>query len=698
MSGTCEYIPQTNKKQSHRQILDDNKIDIIRLGGIAIIAILVAWLELVPNPWLSNIIIITTVLFGGYPIFKESLFALRKGRINMELSMVIAIFASLLIFQWLPAIVITFFALMSELIEEYIVHKGRRNIQMLYDRAPKKALLLTRGGDKGKQPTNITDLSAIREIPVDEVQVGDIVFVREGDSIPVDGSVIRGSSTVNQSTITGESIPVEKNVGDFVYAGTINLNNKMEVLCEKASTETAYAKIVRLVEESESTKAPIQKLSDKMATRLIQFAIGLSILTFITTQDLVSTLSVIVVAGACGLAVGTPIALLASNSKFAKNGIIVKGGNQIEGISKAGTIVFDKTGTLTIGKPFVTKIISFNKKIDCGEILEYAAVAEKDVNHPLAKAIVDKAISENLLGETDVTTNVLDTKTCDKNNHKIGKGVSVFYKGRKISAGNMNFIMEQINNNPNKNMQISKLNRAVSSEFQYLSDFKINANEDVNSVLYTSAAKNVKMDKTTTVFVAVDNEVIGAILMEDKIRTETKESIEKLRSMGLRTVMLTGDNETVARKIAEQSGIEDYYANLLPEDKVNKIKEIVKMQSNGKKRRKTVIMVGDGINDAPALAESDIGIAMGKTGTDIVIETADVVLMTENLKKIPYLIKSSQGTLFTIKQNFFGTLFIDAVGFILAFVGLLNPLLAAFIHVVSELIFLVNSARLVRSI
>lgn len=698
MSGACQYIPSTKERQPSNLTFQSKKVDIIRILGMAIVTLFVAWLNLVPNPGLSNIIIVFTVVIGGYPIFKESLLALRKGRVNMELSMVIAILASLLIFQLLPAIVITFFALISEFIEEYIVHRGRRNIQMLYDRAPKKALLLSIDKDNGKQQTDILELTTTKEVPVEKVQTGDIILVREGDSIPVDGSVIKGSSMIDQSTITGESIPAEKNIGDFVYAGTINLNNKLEIRCEKTSSETAYAKIVRLVEESESAKAPIQKLSDKMATRLIQFAIGLSILTFITTQDLVDTLSVIVVAGACGLAVGTPIALLASNSKFAKNGIIVKGGIQIEAISNAATIVFDKTGTLTLGKPFVTGIISFDKRFDSNKILEYAAIAERDVNHPLARAIVEKAISEELFVKTADIINTQDIKIKNENIHKIGRGVSVWYKGSRISVGNMNFIKDQINDNHDDHIQISKVNDAMNSEFQYPPTTESNTRQSVNSVILETVKQKEAVDKPTTVIVTVDKEIIGAILLEDKIRNETREAVEKIKSMGIHPIMLTGDNETAARKIANQSGIEEYYANLLPEDKVVKIKDIAKTHiNNNKKSKHAVIMVGDGINDAPALAESDIGIAMGKTGTDIVIETADVILMTEDLNKIPYLIKSSKGTLFTIKQNFFGTLSIDGIGFILAFSGVLNPLLAAFIHVVSEIIFMVNSARLVRN-
>lgn len=718
MSGACEYIPP--KQEQYLEDSENKRLEVIRLIAMALVVILIAWLHVLPSQWISNTIIVVAVIVGGYPIFKESFSALKKGRINMELSMVIAIIASLLLFQFLPAIVITFFALLSEFIEEFIVEKGRKNIDMLYKRAPKKAIVKMEQNEIKIEGKNSPSPKTIpQEIPVEDVKIGDIVIAREGDVIPIDGQIMTGTSTIDQSTITGESIPVEKNIGDSVFAGTINLSSKLEIQCKKVSTDTTYAKIIHLVEESESSKAPIQKLSDKMATRLIQFAIGLSILTFIITQNIVSTLSVIVVAGACGLAVGTPIALLASNSKLAKNGIIVKGGIQIENIKNSGTIVFDKTGTLTIGRPTVNQIISFNKSIEPRKVLEYAAIAERDVNHPLAKAIVEKSLKEKI--EINVTPNSnsngdytdYNSTHDDKITVKVGRGVSLFYDGQRISVGNIKFIEEQFQLLYNKN--IKQLNpefpwsssSSDSSTVNYLSSLdqptattKESNNCDnamTNDTLQVVKNKNEYdlLFNSTTVIIALDKEIIGAILLEDELRFGSKEVILKIKSMGLQPIMLTGDNQTIAKKIAKESGIEEYYADLLPEDKVTKIKEIVKEQRE-KNKRTTVIMIGDGINDAPALAEADVGIAMGKTGTDVVIETADVVLMTDDLTKIPYLIRSSRRTLFTIKQNFFGTLAVDGIGFILAFTGILNPLLAAFIHVSSELVFMINSARLLR--
>ncbi len=722
MSGSCEYIPQPRDRiQSSLNQPSDRKIEIIRLILLSIVAVSIAWLNLLPSPRLSNIIILVAVCLAGYPIFKESFSALRKGRINMELSMVIAIIASLLLLQFLPAIVITLFALLSEFVEEYIVLRGRRSIELLYTKAPKKAILLKESIDN-KKNGSITALEQTEEVLVERVKIGDIVLVREGDNIPIDGYITKGLSTIDQSSITGESMPVEKTVGEFVYAGTTNITNKLEIKCQNISSDTAYAKIIRLVEESESSKAPIQKLSDKMATRLIQFAIGLSLLTYVITQDIVSTLSVIVVAGACGLAVGTPIALLASNSKLARKGTIVKGGLQIENLSNAKTIVFDKTGTLTVGKPYVTQILSFNTLFDGKKILEYAAIAERNVNHPLAKAIVEKAYSENIIfDDSNTTKSEVDSANpsnrMDNNNEiRIGRGISIFHNSQWISVGNAKFMegqnlklngkdssqlnvhFDKIINLPGRYSTKSNLDSFGyhSEQQQFESNFK-------TSDTTTDALNKTKPGTTTlaatTVFVAVNREIVGVILLEDKLRKETRETILELTSMGLDTIMLTGDNEHIAKKISEEAGIKDYYANLLPDDKVLKIKEIINSNCHSTRKnnkKSSVLMVGDGINDAPALAESDVGIAMGMSGTDIAIETADVILMTDNLSKIPHLIKSSRRTIFTIKQNFVGTLLIDGLGFVLAFVGLLNPLLAAFIHISSELLFMVNSARLLK--
>jgi heavy metal translocating P-type ATPase len=668
MSGACEYDPK--KAHELEEESEDKRIEILRMVGIGLVTLFVAWLQLIQPDWIGKIIVTIAVLVGGYPLFKESLSALKKGRVNMELSMIIAIIASLALFQFLPAIVVTFFAIVSEFVEGFIVKKGRKNIEMLYSLAPRKALVKSENGQ--------TQL-----LEIEQVKVGNIIIVREGDVIPVDGVIISGSSTVDQSSITGESIPVEKKVGDNVFAGTINLTQQLEVRCEKKSTDTTFAKIIQLVEEAEASKAPIQKLSDKMATRLIQFAIGLSVITYLVTQNIVSTLSVIVVAGACGLAVGTPIALLATTGKLSKHGIVIKGGLQIENISHTGTIVFDKTGTLTYGKPVVSQVISLDTSKTPKEILEYAAMVEKNINHPLARAVEAKANQYGLS---------ITQESSDVSHIAVGRGITRIYKQQRVSLGNLEFIDQVINGGDpeSASQRISELLKTKKNSFQYLvNEYKDNEGRTVQIVRQQDV--DLLQFALTATFLAIDQQLVGAVFFEDSLRDDAKEAISELKKMNIKVVMLTGDNEKIAKRISEEVGIDEYHSELLPQDKVSKIEDIVKIHGNDK----MVVMVGDGVNDAPALAKAHVGMAMGKTGTDVAIETADVILMSEDLMKIPYLIKNSRQSIFAVRQNFFGTLGVDGFGFILAFTGHINPLLAALIHVSSELVFMVNSARLI---
>ena len=578
-----------------------------------------------------DFIAIVATLLGGYPVYRETFQALRHGHINMEVSMAVAIFASLALGQFTVSVVITFFVLLSEYIEEYAVDKGRQTIVLLERSVPKKALVRRNG----------TEI----EVDAQSLQPNDIVIVRDGERIPVDGTIVVGSAFVNQSAITGESARVEKNAGDLVYAGSINEAGVVEVRTDKVGSDTVFGKIIKLVEEAENKKAPIQKTSDRLATWLVEFAIGFSVITFFLTRNLTSTLSVIVVAGACGVAAGTPLAIVAIMGKAAKKGAIVKGGAYVEEMNRIDTVVIDKTGTLTFGEPVVTDVIGFDGHAQL-RVLEYAALAERHSNHPLARAITSKAAELGIDLPNSYTSS----------NYVPGKGIVSEHEGKEIIVGNNVLMME-------RNVRFP-----TDGESQPFSEKMSNGQ--------------------SSVLVAHSGTVCGMITISDKVRGESKKAIADLKEMGIRTVMLTGDNQAVARAVAQEVGIEEFHAELLPEDKVSFIE---KMVAEGCR----VAMVGDGINDAPALARANVGIGMG-AGTDVAIEEADVVLMTNDLQKIADVARLSKKAYRTIMTNFYGTVTVDGIGVTLAFLGFLSPLLAAGIHVVSELIFILNSARLIR--
>jgi Cd2+/Zn2+-exporting ATPase/Cu+-exporting ATPase len=547
--------------------------------------------------------------------------------------MTVAIFASLILRQFTVSVVITFFVLLSEYIETYAVDKGRQTIVLLEKSAPKLALV-RRGGSEV-------------EVDAGSLVPSDIVIVRDGERVPVDGTIVVGSAFVNQSSITGESERVEKSAGDRVYAGSVDESGLIEVRTEKVGTETVFGKIIKLVEDAENRKAPIQKLSDKLAAWLVEFAIGFAVLTLLVTKDVTSTLSVVVVAGACGVAAGTPLAIVAIMGKAAKKGTIVKGGAYIEEMSKVDTVVIDKTGTLTLGEPSVTAVVGFD---GCSEqqVLEYAAIAERYSNHPLARAVMVKAAESGIRFSEDVPST--------SSNYIAGKGIVCQYNGGQIIVGNDTLMSE-------KKVQFPK------------------------SGAEKTLSEGVSKGKST-VLVAYQDKICGVIAISDRIRGESRKAIEDLRKMGIRTIMLTGDNKAVAEEVGKEVGIDEVHAELLPEDKVSIVEKLVAEGHH-------VAMVGDGINDAPALARANVGIGMG-AGTDVAIEEADIVLMTNDLQKIADVARLSRKAYRTIMVNFYGTVAVDGIGVTLAFLGFLNPLLAAGIHVTSELIFILNSARLIR--
>lgn len=576
-----------------------------------------------------DLIAIVATLMGGYPVYKEAVHSLRRKRISMEVSMTLAIAATLAIGELTAAVVVAFFVILAEFIETYAADKARETMIRLEKALPKKALVRKDGREVEVDPQTLT--------------VGDIVIVREGERIAVDGIVGKGLGFVNQATITGEAIPLEKNVGDKVYTGSVNESGLLEVRTERVGSETVFGQIIKLVQESEGKKAPIQKISDKLAMWLVEFAIGASVLTFVLTRDIISAISVIVVAGSCGVAAGTPLAIVAAMGSAAKKGVIVKGGIYVEEMSRIDTIVIDKTGTLTFGEPIVADLLCSNGCVE-HQLIQYAAIAEMRSNHPIARAIIGKAAEQGIQ---------LDEPSAFR--YLAGLGAVSGYNGQQILVGNS----------------------------LLMTDNKIDIPPEVREAILHKTSEG-----KTTVLVAYGKAICGVIAISDRIREEARRAIAGLKRFGIRMVMLTGDNKLAAKAIANEVGIDEAYAELLPHEKVDVIERLV---ANGHR----VAMVGDGINDAPALARANVGIGMGG-GTDVAIEEADIVLMTNNLMKISDMVRLSKRAYRTIMQNFYGTVLIDGVGIVLAFFGFLNPLAAATIHVASEFVFILNSARLMR--
>jgi heavy metal translocating P-type ATPase len=599
------------------------RVDALELARIAVVAVAAAavWFRFwEPLPRVSILGLLAT-LVGGYPIFREALENLIERKMTMELSMTIALGAALLIGEVFTALVITLFVLVAEILEELTVSRGRRAIQDLLRFLPPTASV-RRGTD-------------VQEVPLDQVRVGDLVLLSPGGRLPVDGTVVGGHSYVDEATITGEPMPVEKREGEHAYAGTINQSGALEVRAERLGRDTSFGKIIEAVERAEHSRAPVQKTADRLAGYLVYFAIGAALLTFAITRDARSTISVIIVAGACGIAAGTPLAILGAVGRAARRGSIIKGGLYLEILAAVDTVVFDKTGTVTHGTPEVLVILPA-KDVSARVLLEAAAVAERRSEHPLGKAILRRA--------DDFGIKAVEP---DHFSYAPGKGVVARLGGEQIVAGN----------------------RAL------LRDHGIATAEDFGSD-----------SSYSEVWVAIGPRLLGAIRIADTVRPEAKEAVTALKALGMKTVLLTGDQRNVAEAVARELGIDEMTAELLPDGKMSEVKRLVESGL-------TVAMVGDGVNDAPALAAASVGVAMG-SGTDVARESANIVLLGNDLLKLVETVRIAKGARRIIMQNFAGTLLVDGIGILLASLGFLNPLLAAFIHVASELTFILNSARL----
>jgi heavy metal translocating P-type ATPase len=622
----ADVLPKT-PHEGHQHDDDEHRdhehgfelVEVLRVLFVALAAIAV-WFHLWEPFSRVSVIGLVATLIGGYPIFKEAFENTVERRMTMELSMTIALVSALAIGEFFTALVITAFVLAAEILEGLTVGRGRRAIQDMLDFLPQTAGVL-RGGQ-------------IAEVDTKTILPGEVVVIRPGSRIPVDGRVLSGQSYVEQAAITGEPMPTEKKMGSDVYAGTINQAGTLQVRAERLGKETTFGKIIEAVENAERSRAPIQKTADRLAGYLVYFALGAAVLTFLITHNLRSTISVIIVAGACGIAAGTPLAILGAIGHAARQGAIVKGGIYLETLGQLHTVFLDKTGTLTFGFPVVSEVHT-EPGISERTLLEAAASAERSSEHPLGRAIVRYAEQQNVRS--------VDPESFE---YRVGRGVLASLHGERIVVGN----------------------RALLRE------------------LAITRPDGTSTSGGTEVLVARAGRYLGSIQVTDQLRPSAAPAVKALTAMNIKVVLLTGDADSAAEAVADQLGILQVYSGLLPDEKTAFIAEQVK-------KGRTVAMLGDGINDAPALSEASVGVAMG-AGTDVARESADVVLIGNDLSKFVDTVQIARNCRRIILQNFYGTLVVDTIGIGLAAAGFLNPLLATFIHVASELAFILNSTRL----
>ena len=492
------------------------------------------------------------------------------------------------------------------------------------------------------------------QVSIEDVEISDIVIVKPGEKIPVDGEVIEGITSVDESMLTGESIPVEKVTGSTVIGASINKNGFIKYKATKVGQDTALAQIIKLVEDAQGSKAPIAKIADVMSAYFVPVVISLAIISSVSWLiagesfifSLTIFISVLVIACPCALGLATPTAIMVGTGKGAENGILIKGGEALETTHKIDTIVFDKTGTITEGKPKVTDIIT--NSISEEELLILAASSEKSSEHPLGEAILNEGRNKNL-----------KLKKIDKFNAIVGQGIDVVIENKNILLGNRKLMIDQ----------------------------------NIDITIFNDKVEDLSNQGKTPMYIAINKEIKGIIAVADVVKVSSKKAIETLHKMGIKTVMITGDNENTAKAIAKEVGIDNVLAEVLPEDKAKSIK---KLQDENKK----VAMVGDGINDAPALAKADIGIAIG-SGSDVAIESGDIVLIRSDLMDVSKAIKLSKATIRNIKQNLFWAFAYNVLGIPVAmgvlhiFGGpLLNPMIAAAAMSLSSISVLLNALRL----
>ena len=629
--------------------------DVVRIAVVGLAA-LGAWVaEATGTPgWAVGAVGAVVLAVGCWPLLVEAAGDLRERRMSMELSMLLAIVAAAVIGEWVTALAVTVFALCAEVLEELSMDRGRDALTDLMSFLPQTARVVgapdAAETAESAESAEASQSPSITEVPLDEVRPGQVIALSPGGRVPVDGVVRTGRADVDQSRITGEALPVQVGPGDRVPAGSIT-RGALELEVERVGEESSYGRIVAAVRHAQSSRAPVQRLADRLAARIVYLALAAALVTFLVTRDVRATISVIIVAGACGVAAGTPLAVLAAIARAARCGAFVKDGTHLEQLSAVDTVVVDKTGTLTVGEPRVVSVLPTEAAAGEDEVLALAAAAEWNSEHPIGRAIYAEAAVRDLTVPMpgDVA-------------YSPGAGVSAHVEGRRITVGRCRGQGHQ----PERDTDGCEDEAALSTE----------SDPEAPSA-------------TSVVEVRADGQLLGTIALADRLRQGAAAAVRDLGDMGLEVLMLTGDSAASARHVADLLGLTEKQvrADLLPTDK----EEVVDSLRRAGKR---VAMVGDGVNDAPALGAADVGIAMG-TGTDVAREAGDVVLVGSAPADLVETVRVARRARRIIMVNFVGTVVVDVVGMIAAGLGLLGPVAAALVHVVSESAFILNSARLV---
>ena len=634
--------------------------DILRIAvvGLAVLGAWVAGATGTPG-WAVGAVGAAALLVGCWPLVVEAVGDLRERRMSMELSMLLAIVAAAAIGEWVTALAVTVFALCAEVLEDLSMDRGRDALTDLMSFLPQTARVVT-----GPHTDEVS------EVPLDEVRPGQVIALSPGGRVPVDGVVRTGRADVDQSRITGEALPVQVGPGDRVPAGSIT-RGALELEVERVGEDSSYGRIVAAVRHAQSSRAPVQRLADRLAARIVYLALAAALITFLTTRDVRATISVIIVAGACGVAAGTPLAVLAAIARAARCGAFVKDGTHLEQLSTVDTVVLDKTGTLTVGAPRVVSVTPVESVAQPGageaEILALAAAAEWNSEHPIGRAIHTEAAVR------DLTVPVPDDVA-----YSPGAGVSARVDGRRITVGRRE----------DQEGRDRARTRPASDDTHDATDAD-GATDAVSSTASDFESDPEAPAATSVVEVRADGRLLGTIALADRLRQGAATAVRDLSDMGLEVLMLTGDSPASARHVARVLGMaeEQVRAGLLPTDKEKVIDSL-------RRAGKCVAMVGDGVNDAPALSAADVGVAMG-TGTDVAREAGDVVLVGSAPADLVETVRVARRARRIIMVNFVGTVVVDVVGMIAAGLGLLGPVAAALVHVVSESAFILNSARLV---